>query len=114
MPDAQFVAELTALEALPREVVQYPDLLETVLPVLRADFELGSTYRYRPGSPLRIPIDAITGSEDAQVPEILVDPWRDLTTGGFAATRVQGSHNLLRPVADGLHPVVIAACKAAC
>jgi medium-chain acyl-[acyl-carrier-protein] hydrolase len=113
MPDAQFAAELASLEALPGETAEHPDLLEAVLPVLRADFELGQTYRYRPGPPVRVPIDAVTGSGDAHVPDSMVRPWGDLTTGGFASTRVQGAHDLLTQGSEGLHAVVIAACASA-
>jgi surfactin synthase thioesterase subunit len=110
MPDARFVAELAKLGALPGEVAQHPDLLEAVLPVLRADFELGQTYRYRPGPPVRIPIDAVTGSDDVHVPDAMVSRWGDLTTGGFAAVTVQGKHDLLLRCSEGLRAAVIASC----
>jgi len=114
MPDAQFVAELAKLGALPCEAARRPDLLETVLPVLRADFELGQTYRYRPGPPVHVPIDAVTGSNDAYVPDTMVSRWGDLTTGGFAAIKVQGKHDLLLRSSEGLRAAVIASCAAAC
>lgn len=113
MSDERFVAELAALGALPDEAVDHPELLPAVLPAFRADFELGETYRYRPGPPVRCPIDAVTGADDVHVPPHLASAWGDLTSGGFTATVVPGGHDLLRRRSDELRAAVVRGCAAA-
>ena len=58
LPDAEFLAGVSRLGGMPREVLDHPDLLEMVLPALRADHELVETYRPLRGTRLACPIAA--------------------------------------------------------
>ncbi|KOX14506.1 hypothetical protein ADK67_42300 [Saccharothrix sp. NRRL B-16348] len=113
MSDARFVAELIGLGALPAEAADHPELLTALLPAFRADFELGETYRYRPGPPVRCPIDAVTGADDAHVPFHLASAWGELTCGEFTDTVVPGGHDMLRGGVDGLRAAVVRGCAKA-
>jgi surfactin synthase thioesterase subunit len=110
MSDDRFVAEVASLGALPDEVADHPALLTTLLPALRADFELGQTYTYRPGPPVPVPVAAVRGVDDPHVPAVAVAAWSALTTGGFTATAVPGGHDLLSQVSPPLLDAVRAAC----
>ena len=56
LPEAAFIAKLREFEGTPPEVFANKELLELMLPVVRADFTLVETHRYRPELPLACPI----------------------------------------------------------
>jgi surfactin synthase thioesterase subunit len=111
MPDHRFLAEVTALGVLPEEVSGHEELRQAVMASLRADFELGQTYRYRPGPPVDVPIDAVTGLGDVHVPLALLQRWSELTTQECTAIGVPGEHNLLGADDHALRAAVVAACE---
>src|SRR5207244_548641 len=52
LPESEFVEALRHLDGTPQEVLQDPELMQLVLPTLRADFALCETYVYTPEAPL--------------------------------------------------------------
>ena len=76
----------------PREVLAQADLMELVLPIVRADLQAAQTYRYREEPPLDVPITAFAGAADTSAPPPEVDAWRAQTTGPFAAHVFPGGH----------------------
>src|SRR6185437_8848497 len=52
LPDTELRQELLRLNGTPKEVLEHPELMELMLPLLRADFSVVETYEYRPGVPL--------------------------------------------------------------
>jgi medium-chain acyl-[acyl-carrier-protein] hydrolase len=71
---------------------QNPDLLEIVLPVLRADMALCEGYVYRREPPFDFPIQAFAGLRDRSAPLSAVQAWREQTTGEFAVEGFDGGH----------------------
>ncbi|PZG44113.1 hypothetical protein C1I98_17665 [Spongiactinospora gelatinilytica] len=57
-PDTAVVAKLRTLGGLPDEIYESPELLELLMPTIRADFSVGETYEYRVEPPLTCPIVA--------------------------------------------------------
>ncbi|MFF0087446.1 thioesterase II family protein [Streptomyces canus] len=102
LPEDEFVAVLTRLNGTPREVLERPEVLELVLPMVRADFELSETYRYRPGLPLDCPVTAFAGLSDLGVPLADVADWARHTTGAFTLRTLPGDHFFLRSAQDRL------------
>lgn len=68
------------------------NLLEIVLPVLRADMALCDSYVYRGESPFAFPIQAFAGLRDGSAPLSAVQAWREQTTGEFALEVLDGAH----------------------
>ena len=100
LPEAEFVSEINQLNGTPREVLEHPELMELLLPLLRADFELIQTYKYVPKAPLHCPVTVIGGSEDDEVSDDKLTGWREHTTGEFSLRIVPGDHffiNTARP-----------------
>ncbi|MFE6134127.1 thioesterase II family protein [Streptomyces sp. NPDC056437] len=54
-PDAVVIDRLRSLGGLPEEIYAEPELLELLLPTIRADFEVLETYAYRSGLRSRAP-----------------------------------------------------------
>src|SRR3954453_3800140 len=65
LADDAFIAGVRALNGTPREVFEHPELVELLLPMLRADFELLETYVELPGPRLSCPITALGGNADS-------------------------------------------------
>jgi medium-chain acyl-[acyl-carrier-protein] hydrolase len=66
----------------PREILEHTEMMELVLPTLRADFSLRDTYRHRTESPLGCAISAFGGMADRAVAVDKLTPWSAHTTGG--------------------------------
>lgn len=91
LPDAEFKQELQRLKGTPAEVLEHPELMEVVMPLLRADFELVQTYAYSYEQPLSIPLTALGGLEDEISREDL-EGWRAETTAAFSVRMFAGDH----------------------
>lgn len=96
LPDEAFIHEIGRLEGTPSEVLEHRELLELVLPVLRADFTLIETYQHRPEAPLGCPISAYGGLSDPRVPRADLDAWRAQTAGAFSLRLFPGEHFFIR------------------
>ncbi len=62
LPDTEFVAEIAGLGGMPGELLDHPELLETILPALRADFAIAERYRFAPGPKLAVPVAAMAAA----------------------------------------------------
>lgn len=90
--DAELVAELEGLEGTPRAVLDSPELMSLILPVLRADFTICGRYRYRARPRLRCPIQVIIGRNDATTSAERVAAWRTHTSGACDVAWLAGGH----------------------
>jgi medium-chain acyl-[acyl-carrier-protein] hydrolase len=107
LPDAEFVDEVQRrYDAVPEEVRSEPELMELLLPALRADFEMLETYEYVAEPPLECPITAISGLEDDRVPLESLQAWRDETVGPFRVRRFPGGHFYFRQADEELAQLV--------
>lgn len=93
LPDARFVAELNRrYGGIPAEVLRHQELLELLLPCLRADLTALETFRSPPGPTLSMPISAFGGAHDARTPRAALEAWRSQTTGTFRLRMFPGDH----------------------
>jgi medium-chain acyl-[acyl-carrier-protein] hydrolase len=93
LPDGPFVAEIERrYGGMPTEITQHADLLELLLPPLRADIRALETHRPGLRPPLPCPISAFGGSDDRHVPREHLDAWRGETRGAFRVRVFQGGH----------------------
>ena len=108
-PDGLVVDRLRRLGGLDEAIVAEPELLELLLPAIRADFSICETYEYRPEPPLPCPVVAFAGEEDAEVPPARMAPWRDHTSAEFTLHVLPGGHFFPRTARDTLLETVRAA-----
>ena len=93
LADDAFVGEIRRrYSAIPDEVAREPELMELLLPMLRADFEMLETYQYVGGEPLRCPITAVAGENDTRATLELRRPWTEETEGAFDIQTFPGGH----------------------
>jgi medium-chain acyl-[acyl-carrier-protein] hydrolase len=95
LPESAFIAELRRLNGTPEEVLQNKELMELMIPLLRADFAIHETYVYTPEAPLVCPISAFGGLQDDKVSRDNLVAWRDQTDGAFTLRMFPGDHFFL-------------------
>jgi medium-chain acyl-[acyl-carrier-protein] hydrolase len=96
LPHDEFIEELIKLDGTPKEVIEHAELMELMIPLLRADFQLVQTYEYLAGAPLRCPIAVYGGLQDAEVPPDKLSPWKEVTSSRFALHMLPGDHFFIR------------------
>jgi surfactin synthase thioesterase subunit len=96
LPRNRFVRELQRLGGTPDEVLQDSELLEFLLPALRADVEMAETYRHKASAPLDCPITVFRGTRDPVVADADLAGWEIQTRGAFRLERVEGGHFFVR------------------
>jgi surfactin synthase thioesterase subunit len=106
LPEREFLEELCRLNGTPTELLAHRELMEIVLPVLRADFALYENYVYAPDSPLNCPIMAFGGSQDRKVSHRDLEAWRDQTSVAFSLRMFPGDHFFLNAAAAPLLQVL--------
>lgn len=94
-PEVEFLAQLYRLNGTPRDLLADAELMEIVLPVLRADFALYETYVYSKEPPLNCPISAFGGMQDSRVSHSDLDGWRDQTSASFSLRTFPDGHFFL-------------------
>lgn len=77
---------------IPAAVLAEPELMELLLPVLRADLTAVETYRYLPGPPFRCPLSAFGGQSDSQVSLSDLERWGEQTQLSFDVQLFPGAH----------------------
>jgi medium-chain acyl-[acyl-carrier-protein] hydrolase len=95
LPVDEFIEQLRRYGGTPEEVLAHAELLEYLLPLLRADFAVAESYTYRSGPPLPCPIGAYSGRKDSYSWDE-VDAWREETTGSFWHEEFPGGHFFIR------------------
>ena len=97
MTDAQFTEFLRELQGTPQELFDSPELLQLMLPGLRADFAMVDSYRYRAEEPLVCPVVAFYGTRDSLAPKDAVAAWARHAAVDFSLHEMEGDHFFLRP-----------------
>ena len=92
LPEPEFLDELRRLNGTPPEVLEHPELMQLLIPLIRADFELVQTYSYEPGPALDCPISAFGGLQDAEIPQENMEAWHQHTRSYFLRRMLPGDH----------------------
>jgi medium-chain acyl-[acyl-carrier-protein] hydrolase len=91
-PDSAVLDRLRAMGGVAEQLCAEPELVELLLPAIRADFEVCETYEHRDEPPFSFPIVAFTGTEDGEAPPERMVPWSEQTTGPFERHLLPGDH----------------------
>jgi surfactin synthase thioesterase subunit len=95
LPADAFLRELKELNGMPQAVLDSQELLDIMLPVVRADFTLLETYQYDSQPPLDCPITAFGGLQDPRTTRSGLEDWRTQTVGTFDLIMLRGDHFFL-------------------
>jgi medium-chain acyl-[acyl-carrier-protein] hydrolase len=92
LPQDELVAELAELGGMPQQILEHPELMALLVPLLRADMALTETYEHADEPPLEIPITALAGTEDVKVPMEDAEAWGRHTAAQFRLHAFPGDH----------------------
>ena len=106
LPENEFAEELRRLNGTPREVLEHRELMELMIPLLRADFEICQTYNYTQEPALDCPITAFGGLYDRDITGEMVAAWREQTTGAFRLCMMPGDHFFVHSAQERILGVV--------
>lgn len=88
----ELIRELRKLRLSPLGYLDQADLLELMLPTIRADLTVTESYSLVPGPPLPCPITTFAGLDDEHVRPGDMEDWRRFTSGNFESRIVAGGH----------------------
>jgi medium-chain acyl-[acyl-carrier-protein] hydrolase len=100
LPEAEFIDEVRRLNGTPKEILDHPELMQLMLPLLRADFSVIQTHVYVAGVPLNSSITAFGGLLDHDVTREGLAAWSSQTTGRFSLRMFPGDHFFLQTSQD--------------
>ena len=92
LPEREFLVELRRLNGIPEKVLGDGELIQIMLPILRADFAVYETYVYSTEPPLNCPISTFGGLHDHRVSRGDLEAWRNQTSGSFSLRMFPGDH----------------------
>ncbi len=93
--DAEILDGLRSHGAAPEEFFRQPELLELVMPGIRADYRMATGYRYRAGEKLSARLFAAGGDDDPGVPAGALAAWAEQTGTGCPTRLWRGGHMYL-------------------
>ncbi|PYP86710.1 MAG: putative thioesterase [Blastocatellia bacterium AA13] len=95
LPEPLFIDALKRLNGTPEAVLENPDLMKLVLPLLRSDFSVNEEYSYLEAPPLACPLMAMGGLNDTEASREAIEAWRAQTSGSFIMRMLPGDHFFL-------------------
>jgi len=97
LPEVEFLFELRCMNGIPGKVLEEEELMQIMLPVLRADLGMYETYVYSAEPPLNCHISAFGGLQDCRVSRGHLEGWRDQTSASFSLQMFPGDHFFWHP-----------------
>ena len=101
LPPEVFKVVLRA-EGIAETILQNDELMQAMLPTLRADFELCDTYDCTEDMPLACPLAIFGGTEDVRISAADLQAWPRHTTATCELTMLPGAHFFLHSAQDTL------------
>jgi medium-chain acyl-[acyl-carrier-protein] hydrolase len=105
-PDRELLAILDRFGGTPAPIMQRPELMAALLPVLRADLALADGYTADAGDRLTCPISAFGGADDVPHSGSLKS-WSERTHGRFRTCIFPGGHFYFSPVPGALAKEIV-------
>ena len=96
LPDDEFKEGIQVLNGTPPGVIANAELMDLLLPLLRADFQAVETYDFTEEPPFDLPIRVYCGRDDHETPKEQLAQWDRHTTAGSRVTLFDGDHFYLR------------------
>lgn len=105
--DEEILSALRRLDGIPKQLFEHAEVLQLLLPTIRADLQLCETYEFCERAPLECPISVFGGDQDVKVPRVFLEPWRYHTTQGFRLRTFPGGHFYLTSASTELLDAVL-------
>jgi surfactin synthase thioesterase subunit len=96
LAEPELIAALRRYKGTPEEVFENRELLDLMLPMIRADFAMAEDYARDDGEPLPIPLRSFAGADDATVGAADVAAWSVESTFPLPSIVLPGGHFFMR------------------
>lgn len=90
--DADVKSKMRSLNGTPQELLDNDELMQLMIPILRADFSVLETHEHREEPPLDVPISVFGGARDRAVRPSALDGWRDQSAVETRLRLLPGDH----------------------
>ena len=105
--DRELMAELREVPGFPSEILQHAELMQLLLPIIRADSAVTETYVYRQAEPFHFPLTAFASERDELISMASIAPWRNHTSAAYDLKLVDGPHLFVREQAPQMIRVIL-------
>ncbi|MCZ7458840.1 thioesterase II family protein [Streptomyces sp. WMMC940] len=106
LDDAELVRRVGGLGGMDATVLDDPEVLDLILPALRADHRALASYTDTPGRPLSCHVVALAGDRDPEATVEEVRAWGEQTSGDFRTRVFEGGHFFLNDHASDVTDLV--------
>jgi medium-chain acyl-[acyl-carrier-protein] hydrolase len=114
LPDSEFLKALQQLNGIPSELSDQPDVMQLLLPTLRADFQAMESYVYTSGEPpLDSPIVTFGGLNDPRLNRERLEDWCLQTNSDFKSQYFPGDHFFINTARKAIIASILAELTAA-
>ena len=100
LPKIDLLEELRRLNGTPKEVLNNDELIDLLLPVIRADFSISETYIYKTQDPLPCSISVFGGLQDNDIHYNSLIKWNEHTNKNFSVHMLPGDHFFIHSEKD--------------
>jgi medium-chain acyl-[acyl-carrier-protein] hydrolase len=95
LSDLEFIKRIQKLNGTPRALLENQELMNMMLPCLRADFAVCETYVSIKDSPLCCPLTVFGGVEDSEVSREELEAWGEYSRNKLSLFMLPGDHFFL-------------------
>lgn len=102
LPDLEFIEQLKGYNTTPPEIFENREIVELLLPMLRADFSMAENYQHQINSKVYAPIIALGSKGDIWLTPQSISEWSQKTDGSFSSHWFEGGHLYLNQETEPL------------
>lgn len=95
LPEEQFRIKMRTLGGTSPEILDHPELMDLVSPLVRADFTISETYTFTEGEPIPCPLSVYGGQDDPLVSVEGIQQWERYAANRFDYHIFPGAHFFL-------------------
>lgn len=106
LPDGAFIQRLREYNGTPEEILQHTEILQMLLPALRADFAICENYAYYQDAPLNCPLSVFGSSDDSQVSQEDLLAWSFQTAQSMTFHLLKGDHFFVHQARESLLTII--------
>jgi surfactin synthase thioesterase subunit len=92
LDNENFINELKRFSGTPEAVLENKELMDLFVPVLRADFAIDETWKFRDEKPFAFPVYVFGGTRDREADYEELCKWSNHTTDKFFIEMLEGGH----------------------
>jgi medium-chain acyl-[acyl-carrier-protein] hydrolase len=102
LSEPEFLDEICELGGIPPELLENKELMDLIMPAIRADFSVVESYSYTEKPPLECPVTVFGGHDDHLMEPYHLEAWRSQTSADFDLKMFPGNHFFIHSSQDTL------------